>query len=103
MRTAAIGTGSVADQLNGLVILLNGCADLREIEYRWPRLVRGLENVANRVSVARSRGGSIPGLDTAAAWLESTVRDHAALQGPDGEPIRTELLGIVGRIRSLAA
>src|SRR5262249_52166426 len=34
MSTAAIGTGSAADQLNQVVMTLKRCEDLRAVEYR---------------------------------------------------------------------
>jgi len=92
MRTATIGSGSIADQLNATAILLKGCADLREIEYRWPRLVRALEGCADRAASVRSRGGEPANLDGSLAWLTEVIHAHPALEGPGGEPIRGELL-----------
>jgi hypothetical protein len=34
MRTAATGVGSPADVINGLVVRLKACEDLRELEHR---------------------------------------------------------------------
>ena len=98
MRTAAIGTGSIADQLNGVAILLRGCEDIATIEWAWPRLVRALEAVAERAAAVRRRGGEPAGLQGSLAWLRQVVQDHGALSGPDGEPMRQELLLLIDRI-----
>jgi hypothetical protein len=98
MRTAAIGTGSAADQVNGVAILLRQCEDLAAVEYRWPRLVRALEAIADRAAAVRRRGGEPAGLDGSLAWLTEVVHDHPALRGLDGAPMRQELLLLIDRI-----
>ena len=98
MRTAAIGTGSIADQLNAVAIILHGFADLAELEYRWPRLVRSLEALGNRAASVRARGGMPLGLDGPLDLLRQVVRDHPAFAEPGGEPLRVELLGLARRI-----
>jgi hypothetical protein len=98
MRTIAPGNGSVADQLNACAIQLRECADLAEVEYHWPRLVRSLEAIAARARLVRRRGGEPAGLDGSLGWLAEVIHDAPGLQGPGGEPLRMELLLLVDRI-----
>jgi hypothetical protein len=102
MRTTAPGTGAPADVLNGLIIQLRSCADLRAVVARWPRLCRTLEDVARRVSATRARGGSTPAVVSPLKWLDAVLRDHPALDEPGGEPLRSELRSLVARIRERA-
>ena len=102
MSTAAIGTGSAADQLNQVVMTLKRCEDLRAVEYRWPKLVRTLESVVRRVSLIRARGGSSPAVAGPLAWMEQVVKDYPALQVPGAGPVAEELLAFVDRIRRVA-
>jgi hypothetical protein len=76
---SAIGTGSAADQINALVMQLRGIADLAELEYRWPRIVRTLESLVHCLSLAKVRGGSSPAVAGPLAWLDQVVTDHPAL------------------------
>jgi hypothetical protein len=98
MRSAAIDSGSTADRLNGLAMLLLSTPDLSTIEYRWRKIVRGLETAATRAAVVRRRGGSVPGIDGAVRWLQATIRDHAALDEPGGQALRDELQALLRRI-----
>jgi hypothetical protein len=98
MRTAAPGTGSIADQVNAVAMTLRQCEDLPAVEYRWPRLVRVLEGSAEWAAQVRRRGGEPAGLDGALGWLHQVVQDHPALRGPDGAPMRQELLLLIDRI-----
>jgi hypothetical protein len=98
MRTIAPGTGSLADQLNGVAMTIRQCADLREIEYRWPRLVRTLGALAERAASVRRRGGEPVGIAGPLDWLRQVVEDHPALQGPEGAGMRDELLALIRRI-----
>jgi hypothetical protein len=102
MRNLQIA-GSTVDHVHAVAGQLKGCEDLAAIEYRHSRIVDTLEGVVRRALMVRCRGGTAPGLDTAVQWLDQVVRDHPALEGPQGEPIRAELLSIVGRIRHLAS
>jgi hypothetical protein len=98
MRTTAIGTGSVADQVNAVAILLQGLPDRAAVEYRWSRIVRALEAVRTRCGAVRCRGGRPVGVDGPMAWLDQVVRGHPALQEPGAEPLRAELLALIGSI-----
>jgi hypothetical protein len=73
MRTASIGAGSIADQVNAVAIHLRQCADLRELEYRWPRISRTLDALADRAASVQRRGGSPMNFDGALAWLTEVV------------------------------
>jgi hypothetical protein len=103
MRTVAIGRGSPADILNAVAITLRELENLPAVAWRWGRVVGALEGVARRLGAVRSRGGSTASVAGPIAWLEATVRDHPALEGPDGEPLRSELLRLIDRIRNLAS
>jgi hypothetical protein len=98
MRCLAVGSGPPADQLNALAIQLRGMTDLPEIEYRWPRIMKALENLAARVAAIRHRGGQPVAIDAPLTWLKATIREHPALQEPRAGPLRTELLIMVHRI-----
>ena len=67
--------------------------------YRFPNIVRRLEHIRCRVDAVHRRGGSSPGVAGPLRWLDSVIRDHAALDSPQGEPLRAELRAIVARIR----
>jgi hypothetical protein len=99
MRTIAPGTGSIADQLNAVAIVIRACADLPELEYRWPRIVRSLKASTDRAGRVRRHGGAPVGIDGPIAWLEATVKDHPALREPGAEPLQSELLGLIRRVR----
>ena len=98
MRTAT-DSGSAPDVLNGLIIQLQGCADLGELEYRFPRIARILEGIRDRVAIIYRRGRSTASVAGPLDWLDQVVRDHPALQAPDGEPLRSKLLRLAEDIR----
>jgi hypothetical protein len=99
MRTLAPGTGSAVDQVNSVAIILHRCKDGRGVEYRFPALVRRLEDVLRRVEAVARQGGSSPGVIGPLRWLDQVVRDLPALDEPRGEPLRAELRTLVARIR----
>jgi hypothetical protein len=99
MRTLAPGTGSAADQVNQVVIILRRCKDLRAVEYRFPAIARRLEDVLRRVNSTARRGGSSPGVLGPLHWLDQVLRELPALDEPGGEPLRAELRALVARIR----
>jgi hypothetical protein len=98
MTGAAIGTGSISDQVNAVAMTLRQCDDLAAVEYRWPQLIRVLKGSAERAARVRRRGGEPAGLDGALAWLSEVVHTHPSLRGPRGAPMRQELLLLVDRI-----
>jgi hypothetical protein len=51
------------------------------------------------VAIVRQRGGSSPAVAQAAAWLADEIRDHPALLGLEGEPLKAERLRLVDRIK----
>jgi hypothetical protein len=98
MRTAAIDSGSISDRLNAVTALLKSCPDLAAIRYRWSRIVQRLQGVLDRTSLVQRRGGEPVGITAPLAWLESTIREHEAFTGLDGESLRAELLEMIRRI-----
>ena len=97
MRTQ-IDSGSIPDRLNAVAMTLRECEDLTTIAWRWPTIVRALKAIAERTASVRCRGGEPAGLAGSLAWLHQVVQDHAALSGPDGAPMRQELLLLIDRI-----
>jgi hypothetical protein len=102
MRHARIGSGSVADEVNSVVIILRLCTDLPAATYRFPNIVRRLEHVRSRVDSVARRGGSSPGVVGPLRWLDQVARELPALDEPGGEPLRSELRSLVARIRERA-
>jgi hypothetical protein len=99
MRSANPTIGSPTDVIHSVVIRLKGLGSLKEAEWAYPRLASQLEGVIRRVDAVRHRRGSVQGLDAAVAWLRQAILESPALEGPDGEPLRSELLAIAARIR----
>jgi hypothetical protein len=97
MRSANPATGSPTDILNGLAMAVKGFRDAPDAAYRFPRLARSIESVAERVAGVRRRGGQVHGLEAAASWLRSALEESPALSGPDGGPIRDEMLALLAR------
>ena len=97
--TPTLGTGRISDRVHAVAIQLRGLEDLRQVEYRWGRIVRSLEDLAACVARVRRRGGRPPGLDAAVGWLEAVIRHHPALAGPGGEELREELARMIDRLR----
>src|SRR5262249_55290978 len=102
MRTAPIGVGSAADQINQAAITLRLCPGIAEVEYQFSSIVRRLEYVRERVDRVARRGGSTPGVAGSLRWLDQVVRDHPALDSAEGESLRAELRSLVARIRQRA-
>jgi hypothetical protein len=102
MRSSHPAAGSISDVTNGVAAQLKGLDDLAGIEYRFGRLSRTLEACAERAAAIRMRGGSLAGLDASTRWLEEVIRDHPALQGPEAEGVKGELLRLAHRCRGWA-
>jgi hypothetical protein len=72
------------------------------VEAIHPGLVRCLEFAERRVAGIARKGGSNHGVIPMLKWLDAVLRDHAALDSEEGEVLRAELRGLVGRIRERA-
>jgi hypothetical protein len=93
-----LGAGSMSDRLNAVVMTLQECEDLPAVAWKWGRIVRALELIADWATSIRRRGGEPPGIDGPLAWLQSAVENHPALQTSEGAGLRDELLGLIRRI-----
>src|SRR5262249_38671335 len=98
MRSTATWTGSVADVLNGLVIQLRGFESLQAAEYAYPQWGRILDRAADRACAVARQGGGLPGAAEVAAWLAARM-EEGVYTGPAGEPLRSEVMRCVERIR----
>ena len=97
MRTQ-LSAGSIADRLNAVVMTVQECEDLPAIAWKWSRIVRALELIADRAAVVRRRGGSLASVAGPLDWLDQVVRHHPALQETEGAGLRDELLALIRRI-----
>jgi hypothetical protein len=61
-----------------------------------------LDQLAERISRARHRGSVPLPVAPALKWLDATVRESPALDGPDGAPLRDKLRAAIARLRLLA-
>jgi hypothetical protein len=95
-------SGSPFDVVTDAVMRLRLCHTLEDVERAYPVLVRTLEFALRRVTHVSRQGGASPGLHAPARWLDTVLRDHAALDSEEGETIRAELRGLVARIRERA-
>jgi hypothetical protein len=100
MRTIAPVPGGVADRINACAIQLKGLTDPAEVAYRFPKLARSLQAIANRAAAVRRHSGEPAGIDGPLSGLAQVVREHAAFDEPGGEPLRSELLRLVERVRT---
>jgi hypothetical protein len=100
MRSSHPAVGSITDIVNGVAAQLKTLGDLAGIEYHFGRLSHALEACAERAARVRHSGGSVAGLDASTRWLEEVIRDHPALQGPEADGVRSELLSLVARVRA---
>ena len=97
MRTQ-LSAGSIADRLNAVVMTVQECEDLPAIAWKWSRIVRALELIADRAAVVRRRGGSLASVAGPLDWLDQVVRHRPALQETEGAGLRDELLALIRRI-----
>ena len=97
MRTQ-LSAGSIADRLNAVVMTVQECEDLPAIAWKWSRIVRALELIADRAAVVRRRGGSLASVAGPLDWLDQVVRHHPALQETEAAGLRDELLALIRRI-----
>jgi hypothetical protein len=102
MRTAPIGTGSIADQTNAVAMTLKGCPTLSAVEGHYSQVTRTLDALAGRIAAARRRGSVPLPVAPSLKWLDAVVRESPALDGPDGEVLRAELRAAIARLRLLA-
>jgi hypothetical protein len=91
-------TGSVADQLADVAGTLRMLADLPEAEYTYPRWGPRLQAAVDRAVIARRRGGHLPGVAPAIAWIDQTMREGFWAQA-EAEPLRSEVERCLTRIR----
>ena len=93
-----LDAGWIANRLNAVAMTLQECEDLPVVAWKWGRIVRALELIADRAASVRCRGGSPTAIAGPLDWLDQVVRNHPALQEPGAEPLRDELLGLIRRI-----
>jgi hypothetical protein len=99
MRTQ-LGAGSIADRLNAVAMTVQECEDLPAVAWKWSRIVRARELIADRAAVVRRPGGSLASVAGPLDWLDQVVRDHPALQESEGRGLQAELLTLIRRIAS---
>ena len=97
MRTQ-IDSGSIVDRLNAVAMTLRECEDIPAVAWKWGRIVRALELIADRAASVRRRGGSLASVAGPLDWLDQVVRHHPALQETEGAALRDELLALIRRI-----
>jgi hypothetical protein len=94
--------GSPSDCVNSVTVMLRECRDLADVEAVYPRVLSYLEFTLRRVEWVARKHGSSPAVIPACRWLDSVLREHAAMDCEEGELIRSELRGLVARIRERA-
>jgi hypothetical protein len=102
MRHMHTKAGSPADCVLSAVVMLRQCRDFVDVETAYPRILGYLEFAARRVGWVARQKGSSPAVLAPCKWLDAILRDHAALDSAEGEALRAELRGLVGRIREWA-
>ena len=90
-------TGALAERILAVAILIRSCPDIGAIRDEWSRIVHRMEECLECARLIRRRSRKPPRLD-ALDWLARIVRDHPALQAPEGADLRDELLGLIRRI-----
>jgi hypothetical protein len=99
MRSSHPAVGPITDVVNGVAAQLKTLDDLAGIEYHFGRLSHALEACAERAARVRRAGGDVAGLAASLRWLRQVVREHRALQGPEAEGVKDELLRMAHRCR----
>jgi hypothetical protein len=102
MSTTDIGIGSLSDKINAVTMILQACTSLAAVESRYSLMTHTLDQLAERIAAARRRGAVPMPVAPALRWLDATVKELPALDGPDGAPLRDELLAVIARLRLLA-
>jgi hypothetical protein len=100
MASSLETSGSLADRLNVVTVLLRSCPDLGSLRYRHSTIVHRLESCVQLARLIRARTGRPPRLD-GLDWLSKVVATHPAFEGQptaDGKGMQAELLGLVARI-----
>jgi hypothetical protein len=94
--------GSPADCVLIAVVMLRQCRDLTDVQAAYPRVLNYLEFTARRVEWVARKGGSSPAVVAPCRWLDTVLKDHAAMDCEEGEAIRAELRQLVAKIRNRA-
>jgi hypothetical protein len=92
-------TGSIADRILAVAILIRSCPDIGAIRDEWSRIVHRMEECLECARLIRRRSRKLPQLD-ALDWLARIVRDHPAFKATtaDGPVMQAELLRLVAQI-----
>jgi hypothetical protein len=99
MASSLETSGSLADRLNAVVVLIRSCPDLGSLRYRHTTIVRRMEACVERARLFRARTGRPPQLD-GLDWLDQVVRDHPAFEpkSADAVAMQAELQSLIARI-----
>jgi hypothetical protein len=81
MRTQ-IDSGSIVDRLNAVAMTLRECEDLPAVAWKWGRIVRALELIADRAASVRRRGGSLTSVAGPLDWLEGSDTSASSSLAP---------------------
>jgi hypothetical protein len=102
MSSTDISVGSLSDKIHAVAMILQECDSLAGVEARYSLITRTLDQLADRIAEARRRGSVPLPVAPALKWLDQVVRELPALNGPDGEALRSELRVAIARLRLLA-
>jgi hypothetical protein len=102
MSTTDIGIGSISDKIHAVAMILKECTSLAAVESRYSLITHTLDQLAERIAGARRRGSAPMPVAPALKWLDQVARELPALDGPDGEGLRSELRVAIARLRLLA-
>jgi hypothetical protein len=103
MSTTEIGIGSISDKIHAVAMILQECHTLAGVEARYSLITHTLDRLAERIAGSRRRGSvEMPAAPALKKWLNQVARELPALDGPDGEGLRSELRVAIARLRLLA-
>jgi hypothetical protein len=102
MSSTDIGIGSISDKIHAVAMILKECTSLADVESRYSLITHTLDQLAEPIAGSHRRGSVPMPVVPALKWLDQVARELPALDGPDGEGLRSELRVAIARLRLLA-